>query len=330
MIPVADSDRTITMRAEAKGVNDVASRNGILVQIYPTSQNRGLRLPLGERPLVIGREESCDLRIHDESVSRRHVAVIPGSEGFQVEDLGSTNGTFVNDARVAGHILQDGDYLRIGNCIFRFLSGSNVEAQYHEEIYRLTIIDALTEVHNQRYFLEFLDRELARGLRHQRPLALLLFDIDHFKKINDTHGHLCGDHTLREVARRVRSAVRTEELLARYGGEEFAVVLPETGREEAIACAERIRDLIAREGFTYDQQVFTVTVSLGITLTSNDETERAQELIRQADKALYEAKRAGRNCLRLYSPLGGEDALPASDWKGTVGTRTIWLGRIED
>src|SRR5262249_43190695 len=152
--------------------------------------------------------------------------VSPG--GVTVADLGSTNGTFLNDALVARAPLKDGDYLRVGNCIYRFLAGGNVEADYHEEIYRLTITDGLTQTHNKRYLLEFLDRELARSQRHTRPLSLVLFDIDRFKAINDELGHLAGDHVLRELAACVKAAVRREELFARYGGEEFAVVLPET------------------------------------------------------------------------------------------------------
>src|SRR5262249_7485101 len=148
--------------------------------------------------------------------------------------------------------LQDGDTLRIGICMFRFLTGSNLEAEYHEEIYRLTILDALTEVHNKRYLLDFLDRELARASRHRRPMTLILFDLDHFKRVNDEFGHLCGDHTLRELAARVRSAIRRDELLARYGGEEFAVVLPESGVEDALGVAERIRAAVEAGPFEYD------------------------------------------------------------------------------
>src|SRR5260370_40606226 len=136
------------------------------------------------------------------------------------------NGTFVNNEPASDRKLEDGDYLRVGNCIYRFLSGGNVEADYHEEIYRLTIIDALTEIHNKRYLMEFLDRELARSARYHRPLTLILFDIDRFKAINDAHGHLGGDFTLRELAACVKSVVRKEELFARYGGQAVGVLLP--------------------------------------------------------------------------------------------------------
>src|SRR5262249_48558365 len=150
--------------------------------------------------------------------------------------------------------LRDGDYLRVGSCIYRFLVGGNLEAAYHEELYRLTIIDGLTGIHNKRYLFEFLERELARCARHQRPLALLLLDVDHFKLINDDLGHLAGDFILRELANIIRTGARKEELVARYGGEEFAVVLPETTREGGEASAERLRVLVEAHPFQYESQ----------------------------------------------------------------------------
>src|SRR5262249_10261685 len=161
-------------------------------------------------------------------------------DGYYAVDLASSNGTFVNDRAACMTKLQDGDHLRLGNRIFRYLSGSNVEADYHEEIYRLTILDALTGVHNKRYLLEHLERELARLAAYRRPLALILFDCDHFKKVNDSLGHLGGDTTLRELARCVKEVIRGEDLLARYGGEEFAIVLPETPHEGALRVGERV------------------------------------------------------------------------------------------
>src|SRR5262249_35017171 len=150
------------------------------------------------------------VQIHEHSVSRRHARIELATDGFYIADLQSTNGSFVNDMPVTQARLHDGDYLRVGNCIYRFLAGGNVESEYHEEIYRLTIIDGLTSVHNQRYMTEFLDRELARSARHHRPLAVILCDIDWFKKINDEYGHLGGDFTLRELASVIQKTVRRE------------------------------------------------------------------------------------------------------------------------
>ncbi len=271
------------------------NRGACLVHIYPTGPGMGSRYPLTDTPLVIGRGTDCDIRISDHSVSRRHARVEPGADGFYAVDLQSTNGTFVNDQPAALSRLRDGDYLRVGNCIYRYLAGGNVEAEYHEEIYRLTIIDGLTEIHNKRYLTEFLDRELARSARYHRPLTLILFDIDLFKAVNDEHGHLGGDFTLRELANCVKGIVRKEELFARYGGEEFVVVLPESTVDAGLTVSERIRALVEGHHFQYEGRSFQITISLGVVTTRGDESLTPAELIRQADERLYQAKRAGRN-----------------------------------
>src|SRR5438105_1670828 len=232
------------------------NRHACLVHIYPTGSGMGARYELGTWPMVIGRGNDCEIRINDHSVSRRHARIQPGVEGYCAIDLQSTNGTFVNDVPANMQKLCDGDYLRVGNCIYRFLAGGNVEAEYHEVIYRLTIIDDLTDIHNKRYLMEFLDRELARSARYHRPLSLILFDLDHFKAINDDLGHLGGDFALREVAACVKSTVRKEELFARYGGEEFVIVLPETTLEGAAQAAERIRPQIAQHSLQYEVKAF--------------------------------------------------------------------------
>jgi diguanylate cyclase (GGDEF)-like protein len=271
------------------------NRDACLVHIYPFGPGVGARFPLSETPIVIGRGSDCDIRINDHSVSRRHARLQPGAEGHYAVDLQSTNGTFVNDVPASMCKLKDGDYLRVGNCIYRFLAGGNVEAEYHEEIYRLTIIDALTETHNKRYLMEFLDRELARSARHHRPLTLILFDIDRFKPINDEHGHLGGDFTLRELAACVKSVIRKEELFARYGGEEFAIVLPESTLDVGLRVAERVRALVENHQFMFEGRTFPVTISLGVACTTGDESLTPGELIRQTDEKLYSAKRSGRN-----------------------------------
>jgi two-component system, cell cycle response regulator len=284
-----------TWRTVPQRPRSLTSRAPLLVHIYPSGPGIGSCYALNDHPTVIGRGSDCEIRILDGSVSRRHARIDWTTEGYCVIDLQSTNGTFVNDIAVLRCKLQDGDYLRVGNCIYRFLAGDNVEAEYHEEIYRLIIIDALTEIPNKRFMLEFLERELSRSARFSRPLALLLFDLDLFKTINDDLGHLAGDYTLRELASRVREVIRKEELFARYGGEEFAVVLPETGPEEAVRVSERIRRLVENHRFQFEGKSFPVTVSLGVATTTGQPTLTAEEFIRAADGRLYEAKRQGRN-----------------------------------
>lgn len=273
----------------------ITSRNACLVHIYPTGPSMGTRYAIGDEPLVIGRASDCDIRINDHSVSRRHARIQPGADGFYAVDLQSTNGTYINDVATSMYKLKDGDYLRVGNCIYRFLMGGNVENEYHEEIYRLTIIDGLTEIHNKRYLMEFLDRELARSSRHNRPLSLIMMDIDRFKNINDQFGHLGGDFVLRELAVRIKGNIRKEELFARYGGEEFAGVLPETPLDGALIVAERILKVVNQTPFVFEEKSFDVTISAGVVTTQGEGDITPLELIRRSDEKLYEAKNAGRN-----------------------------------
>src|SRR5262249_14776482 len=163
-------------------------------------------------------------------------------------------------------------------------------AAYHEEIYRLTILDNLTGVHNKRFFLEFLEREISRAQRHGATLALVLFDVDHFKQVNDAHGHLAGDAVLKEISRRLRPRIRREALRARYGGEEFACVLPDTTSAGAGIFAEALRIIVERDPVMYQDKRIPVTISLGVAVVATTHLEFAADLIRRADEKLYEAK----------------------------------------
>jgi len=174
-----------------------------LVLIYPPGPDMGKRFPLSRSEIVLGRGADCDIQVDRDSVSRRHARVFKSGDAWTVEDLQSTNGSYVNDVQVTRSVLRDADFVKIGAAIFKFLSGSGIEASYHEEIYKMTIIDALTGAHNKRYFLEFIEREIARCARYRRPLSLLMFDIDHFKAINDTYGHLVGTRFCGALRRRV-------------------------------------------------------------------------------------------------------------------------------
>ena len=268
-----------------------------LVHIYPTGPAMGRRYALDGKALTLGRGEGADIVVPENSVSRRHARIDPAPQGgFAVCDLASTNGTYVNDVVVRSPTqLRDGDYLRVGNCIYRFLAGGNIESEYHEEIYRLAIIDGLTQLHNQRYLNDFLERELARSTRHARPLSVLMIDLDHFKGVNDTFGHLCGDQVLRELSDRVRPQVRREDLFARAGGEEFVMALVEAPIEVAREAAERVRQVVRGNPFRFDGMEIPLTVSVGVATTSGDDAPTPGELLNAADERLYEAKGAGRD-----------------------------------
>ena len=262
-----------------------------IVEIY--GPNLGKKYSL-ETTILVGRGSECDVVLSGDSVSRRHARLERVPEGVRVRDLDSTNGTFVNDGRITETTLMDGDHLKVGSSIFKYLAGGNVERAYHEEIYQMTIMDGLTAVYNRRYLQEFLEREVARAKRHERPLSVVMFDLDHFKRVNDQYGHLVGDNVLREFSDIVKQCVRREEVFGRYGGEEFCAVLPETRVDGAVALAERIRTVVAQRRFHYAGVEVPVTVSAGVAQLGTDMAGWS-ELVERADKKLYDAKSNGRN-----------------------------------
>ena len=234
----------------------------------------------------------------DRYVSSHHCRVHFKGGRWILEDT-STNGVFVNDRQVKKLELRDGDFVQIGETIFKFLSGSNVEAKYHQEMYSLTTLDGLTKAYNRRYFAEALEREILRSRRYERPLCLALLDIDHFKKINDTYGHLAGDQVLRDLSRIVLDAIRKEDIFSRYGGEEFALLRPEIGVEGARTLCERLRESIENAVFEYNDERSPVTVSCGISATPEAPLSiTGEQLVERADAKLYEAKLGGRNQVR--------------------------------
>ena len=226
-------------------------------------------------------------------------------EEIVVRDLNSTNGTYVNDYPIQQHRLMDGDQVKIGRTIFKFLSGSNIEAAYHDEIYRLTTMDGLTQTYNKRHFLRELERELSRSMRYERGLALVMMDIDHFKSINDTYGHLAGDYILRHVAARILNHIRRDDIFARYGGEEFALLLPEVDKAQALQTSEKLRRVIGQEPYFFDNVSIPVTMSMGVAhltefmqrINTPVEQTNGFGFIKIADDRLYEAKGRGRNCV---------------------------------
>jgi two-component system, cell cycle response regulator len=278
-----------------------AGNDACIILLHPPGPDIGRRTSLdAATSYVVGRETKADLVIPRDSVSRQHAQLVCDSGGnWWVQDLGSTNGTFINEEAVERRVLADGDQLRFGDAIFKFLSGSNIESAYHEEIYRMTILDGLTGVHNKRYFLEFLEREMASAHRHGHPLTLVMFDIDHFKPVNDERGHLAGDEVLKALCNRIRPRIRREDLFARYGGEEFAVVLNCTSLEGGVHFAEQVRAMVADQPFSFAGESFPITISLGLACMyipiDRAPTWQVDDFIRQADENLYEAKRLGRN-----------------------------------
>lgn len=303
-VPKGDSSLTQTYESanRRRGFarpNDFEA-NVILIA-HPEGKQLGNRFRLGPGAVIeIGRSPSCEISLPEVlSISRTHARIEHQGSRVIVEDLGSTNGTFVNDEPVKGeHQLRSGDRCQVGAVHFKFLHERDVEHAYHQAIYNLVMRDGLTEIFNQRKYAEEVDREATRARRYGRPLALVLFDIDHFKLLNDEYGHLCGDYVLKQIAVRVGEQLRSEQVFARVGGEEFAVLCPETDAEGALQLAEKIRERL--EGLSLEYAGFQIKVTCSFGVASFGGDMRGQEdLYRAADEALYVSKRSGRNRVSL-------------------------------
>ena len=229
----------------------------------------GEMVPLAPgRDLVLGRRDDVDVQLRDDGVSRRHATLRVDGEGARLVDLGSANGTYVDGKRVPEAFVVDGSRIQIGaHTTLKFIWADEVEAFYQVRLAEGAFQDALTGLYNRRHFDERLTSELAAAQRHGRALSLLLVDIDHFKQVNDAHGHLAGDEALKMVAFVLRGAVRKEDVLARFGGEEFCVIARETPIEGARALAERIRAAVERSQFAWEGRPLGVTVSIGVTVS---------------------------------------------------------------
>jgi diguanylate cyclase (GGDEF)-like protein len=289
-------EKTRVTQVVQQRMPDESTGNDCVVVIYTKEPGLlGKRFVLDKGPIRIGRGADNQIVLEGDSVSRRHAHIERRNNRWFVIDDGSTNGTYLNEEQIAREApLNNSDRLKVGPTIMKFLSGADAEAKYHEEIYRMTIVDGLTQIHNKRYLYEALEREVLRARRHERPLSVMIFDIDFFKRINDQFGHLAGDYVLRELARVVQGRIRRDEVFARYGGEEFVIVLPETPLEGAVSLAQNLRARVAEHTFVFQSEQIAVTISIGAAVL-NDNDKTATDVIQRADEKLYEAKRGGRN-----------------------------------
>jgi diguanylate cyclase (GGDEF)-like protein len=273
--------------------------NDALVVIHAREKDtQGKRYVLRNGPVRVGRMPDNEIVLDDVGVSRRHARFEKRSAGWVVMDVGSRNGTLWNDGEMSGEVtLKNGDRVKIGSTIFKFLSGDDAESQFFEEICKFRTIDHLTQVHSRKYFEDELEREFWRARRHGRPLSLIVFDVDSFKDVNDEHGHLVGDAVLREVAQLALGRVRRHDVVARYGGDEFVVLMPETTLENALHLANELCPSIAAHPIAFQSARLSASTSMGVAKLHDGDTA-PRDLFRRADTALLTAKRAGRNCVR--------------------------------
>jgi diguanylate cyclase (GGDEF)-like protein len=255
------------------------------------------RLVEGEE-MVLGRGHDCDLPLADSALSRRHCRIVRLPEGIAVEDLGSSNGTFVDGARVQGRqTLGEGTRIQIGRHTVLTVSLQDpLEHRAARQLYEFSMRDPLTGIHNRRYFDQRLEEEISYALRHHSPISVLIVDLDLFKRINDTFGHPAGDKVLRQAADILQRCVRKEDVVARFGGEEFAMLARIAAPEGALALGERVRRRIERASVSHQGQLIRFTASVGIASLFPDKAyDGIAALLTAADGALYRAKAAGRN-----------------------------------
>lgn len=289
---VADSD-TLKIRLE-----EAKWSPSVLVVI--SGKPLGKSFFLSKEKMFLGRDLAADISIGDTSISRKHIEFEASPQGVIAKDLGSTNGTFINDRKIEIKSLGDGDLIRCGNTILKFLKEGKMENIHYGKMYDLATLDDMTGALNKKAICDLLKEEFSRSQTKQVPLTLLFFDIDHFKQTNDTHGHLAGDYVLKETCFLIKSKmIRQQDALGRYGGEEFALILRETPLHIGVDVAERIRSTIERHPFLFDGKQIPVTISIGV-VSLDSTTKSDEDLLTLADKALYDAKNQGRNrvCVR--------------------------------
>jgi len=256
-----------------------------LIEIY--GNDLGKKFPLDKSITVIGRSSKCEIPVDQDAVSRNHAKLTNDGEKVVIKDNGSTNGTYVNDDKIKQATLKNGDLIKIGHTVFKFISSGNIEAAYHDEIYNLTTIDGLTGAYNRRYFLKNLEEELSRSHRYERNLSLLIFRVDDFASLKDKYGHLAGDHVLRQLVKQVTNHIRREDFLARTGDQEFTLILPEIDDNQARIMAEKLTALVAGSEFVFEENTITTSITYGL-CTSDDAITDPNELIDQAEKDLEE------------------------------------------
>ncbi len=282
------------------GLSDVPARQDACLVVI-RGERLGARVELGDKPVVIGRGSDADFQIASRSVSRSHCRVSMRDGEVWLEDLRSTNATYVNEERIDRQRLKDGDQVRVGKSVLKFLAAGNLEAGYLNELREHALRDELTGLYNRRHFMQALADALADCMRRaDARLVLAIIDIDFFKEINDRIGHLAGDEVLRQLSTLLSDSVRSDDTLARIGGEEFAVLMPETPLKAAREVCERLREAVSADSFKLDDGYEEkVTISIGYSDFSAD-MDSMSDLLKRADGFLYEAKSLGRD--RIMGP----------------------------
>jgi two-component system, cell cycle response regulator len=283
------------LRATQRHMTTPEQRDRALL-VRTDAQNAGQVLKLEVPKFGLGRHPDNQACIDDDGISRFHARISVDGDKYWVEDLGSSNGTYINGRRVTSCELNNGDTLNLGPRVsFRFSSATAHEERVLKQLYESSVRDPLTGAFNRHYFSSQLSTEVAYAARHDTPLSVILLDIDFFKKVNDTHGHLGGDAALVHLTNVFAKGLRTEDLLARYGGEEFVILLRGIPVDRALAVADRLRVSLESQPVVHGETTFQVTASFGCASLTCCAGAVGDVLLETADRRLYRAKETGRN-----------------------------------
>lgn len=276
-------------------------------------------IPLERDEVILGRALEADVRINDARASRLHARItikrdpVSGEAEYRITDLGSTNGTLVNGRSITEAVLHNGDKLIVGEHLLRFDLLDEIDHEFQQQIRRLLVHDDLTGLLTSKSFFSELRREAARAEAESRPFCVLMMDLDHFKEVNDTYGHLVGNDTLQEVGAVVMRSLRAGDVAARFGGEEFAAFMLDAQYAQGLVAAERVRAAIEEHEFPASRRgsndlgrTHRITISIGVAAFPEDARDPI-ELVELADSALYRAKRSGRNRVCAYRPPSEEE-----------------------
>ncbi len=250
---------------------------------------------------IVGRNADCTIPLDFQGISRQHFKVVVNGDTSNVQDMGSSNGTFLNNQKIEGSPeLQKGDMVKIGSIALKYLPVGDTERLTYDKLHQEANTDGLTQCYNKMYFNNMLDLEVKKSKVTGAPLSLIIFDLDHFKHLNDNYGHDAGDYVLKEMAKLLRdNGIRSGDTFARYGGEEFVVLLPKTNLKQAFEIAERLRRLVEDHHFVYEDKRLPVLASIGVA-DYRQGVNTGTDLFKRADSAVYKSKEGGRNQVNFY------------------------------
>lgn len=312
---MADSDSTETIFPESTSKLESSIRkrrsndqfHPVLILMH--GMQRGARYKISQEPTVIGRSRGASIQLNDVGISRQHARVVwencekpEETPRCFLEDLGSRNGTELNGRIINRRMkLKERDRITLGRTTLLLAFRDQDEILHDQDLYQSATRDGLTGLDNRQQLSYVLRHLLSSSARRRVALTMLLIDIDHFKRINDTHGHSCGDEVLKKLAEVLIGCLRTSDLAARWGGEEFVIILPNTAKEHAIEVAERIRNKVDESEVPFEGDKIKVTISIGVSEARHSDS--VQSLFDRADHRLYLAKEGGRNRICAFDDM---------------------------